>query len=214
MESSVRQVHLNPEKENVYDLVPASSVPSERKVGCSRSAYKSNADGSANGQVVVRGWGQVISVDDRITFSSVCRPQSTCVVLDIAAEMDYEVLRLSVNTAFINTDVEEDLHVKMVPAYEEKNRCIISLVIKILKRSLYRACQSKTWHYNIDTFIDEIGFKPLKYDPCVYVYTLDDKVSAAVSADMESVPTSASEDPPTCASIRSPARRAACTTLS
>ena len=37
------------------------------------------------------------------------------IVLPIAAELDYEVYRMDVQTAFLNTDVEEEVFVNMPP---------------------------------------------------------------------------------------------------
>ena len=39
-------------------------------------------------------------------------------MLAIAAELDYEVLMLDVQTAFLNADVEEEVYAKMAPGYE------------------------------------------------------------------------------------------------
>ena len=46
-------------KNNVYTLLPATSVPVEHKVIGSRWVYKVKADNSHNGRVVVLGWGQL-----------------------------------------------------------------------------------------------------------------------------------------------------------
>ena len=42
--------------------------------------------------------------------------------LAIAADLDYEVLMLDVQTAFPNANVEEEVYVKMVPGYETYDR--------------------------------------------------------------------------------------------
>ena len=42
-------------------------------------------------------------------------------VLTIAAELDYEVYMLDVQTTFLNADVEEEVFVKMAPGYEHSN---------------------------------------------------------------------------------------------
>ena len=44
-----------------------------------------------------------------------------------------------------------------------------------LCKSLYGLRQSpKNWRSTIDIYVMKIGFKPLKSDPCVYVYYPDD----------------------------------------
>ena len=57
-------------------------------------------------------------------------------MLTIAAELDYEVLILDVQTAFLNADVEEEIYVKLSPVYETYDKCRVPFVIK-LKKSLY-----------------------------------------------------------------------------
>ena len=62
-------------------------------------------------------------------------------VLPIAAELDYEIYMLDVQTAFLNADVEEEVFVKMDPGYERSNGSEVPLVVK-LKKSLYGLRQS------------------------------------------------------------------------
>ena len=52
-----------------------------------------------------------------------------------AAELDYEVLMLDVQTAFLNADVEEEVNAKMAPGYETYGMSGVPFVIK-LKKSL------------------------------------------------------------------------------
>ena len=88
-------------------------------------------------------------------------------VLTIAAELDYEVYMLDVQTTFLNADVEEEVFVKMAPGYEQRVR---SSIIK-LKKSLYGLRESlNDWFNTIDHHLGEIGFRSLKLDPCVYDY--------------------------------------------
>ena len=64
------------------------------------------------------------------------RPQSIRVVLEIAAELDYEVYMLDVQTALLNAGVEERSFVKMLSGYEYSNESRVPFVIK-LQKSLY-----------------------------------------------------------------------------
>ena len=92
-------------------------------------------------------------------------------VLSIVAECNMECWQLDYNTAFLNADVEEEVYVKMAPGYEEFDERGIPLVMRLLK-SLYGLRQSPTnWWGTIDVHLVEIGFKSLKSDPCVYIYS-------------------------------------------
>ena len=148
------------EKHSVDELVPITSVPNGRKVVGTRWVYKIKADGVYKGRVVVLGWSQAPGID---CFTSLCRLQSIRVVLAIAAELDYEVYVLDVQTSFLNADVEEEVFVKTVPGYERSNESGVPLVMK-LKKSL------KNWFSTMDHHLGKIGFRSLKSEPCVCIY--------------------------------------------
>ena len=56
-------------------------------------------------------------------------------MMAIAAELDYEVLILDVQTAFLNADIEEEVNVNMAPGYETYDKSGVPCVMK-LKKSL------------------------------------------------------------------------------
>ena len=56
-------------------------------------------------------------------------------MMAIAAELDYEVLILDVQTAFLNADIEEEVNVKIAPGYETYDKSGVPCVMK-LKKSL------------------------------------------------------------------------------
>ena len=107
-------------------------------------------------------------------------------VLAIAVELDYEVYMLDVQTTFLNTDVEEEVFVKMPPGYERSNESRVPLVIK-LKKGLYGLPQSPNdWFNTIDHNLGKIGFSSLKSDLCVYVYG-DENGSAILTLYVDDV---------------------------
>ena len=117
------------------------------------------------------GWGQVPGVDCGGTFAPVCRLQSIRMVLAIAAEFDFECWQLDYNTTFLNIKVEEEIYVKMAPGIEEFSNDGAPVAMRFLK-SLYglRQCP-RYWYGTVDEHVVEIGFKSLKSDPCVYIYS-------------------------------------------
>ena len=128
-------------KKYVYTLVPATAVPVGHKIVGSRWVYKVKADKSYKGRVVVLGWGQVPVVDYGGTFAPVCRLQSIRMVL------------------------------AMAPGHELFRNNGVPMVIRLLK-SLYGLRQSpRCWYGTVDKNVVEIGFKSLKSDPCVYIYS-------------------------------------------
>ena len=90
------------EKHGMYELVPITAVPNGRKVVGTRWVYKIKADEVYKGRLVVLEWSQVRGIDCGGTFAPVCSLQSIRIVLAIAAELDYEVYMLDVQTAFLD----------------------------------------------------------------------------------------------------------------
>ena len=132
--------------------------------------FKIKADNSHKARLVVSGWGQVPGKDCGNTYAPVCRLQSVRMVLAIAAEMDWEVVQLDVNTAFLYAFLEEDVHVEAAPGYEKMDKDGVPLVMK-LHKSLYGLAQSPgNWFKTIDPELVALGFVPLKSDTCVYIY--------------------------------------------
>ena len=99
-------------------MVPASSIPAGQKEVGSRWVNKIKADDIFISCLTVLGWAQIPGIDCCGT---------------IAAELDYEVLMLDMQTAFLNADVEEEVHVKMTPGYETYDKSGVPFVMKLEK---------------------------------------------------------------------------------
>ena len=102
----------------VYKLIPRSTVHPGTRVYKSRWVLKVKADNIHKARLVVGGWGQVPGKGYGITYAPVCRLQSVRMVLAIAAEMDWVVVKLDVKTAFLYADVEEEVFVEAAPGVE------------------------------------------------------------------------------------------------
>ena len=99
-------------------------------------------------------------------------------VLAIAAELDYVVYMLDVQTSFLNANVEEEDFVKMAPGCERSNESGVPLGMK-LKKSLYSLRQSpKHWFSTMDHHLGKLEFRSLKSDLCIYV--CEDKNGLAI----------------------------------
>ena len=79
-------------------------------------------------------------------------------VLAIAAEMDWEVRKLDVKTAFLYADIEEEVFVAELPGFETNDNENVLLVVK-LGKILYGLAQSPgKWLHTIDPVLSSIGF--------------------------------------------------------
>ena len=93
---------------------------------------------------------------------------------------------LDVQTEFINADVEEEVLVKMLPAYERSNESGVPFIMK-LKKILYVLRQSpKNRFSTMDHHLDKTGFRSLKSYAHVYVYE-DENGSAILTLYVDDV---------------------------
>ena len=121
---------------NVYDLVSITSVPLGHEVIVSGWVFKQKADGTLKARLVAQGWGHVPGVDCGGTFAPECRIGSIRMVMAIAAEHNMDILKLDVQTAYLQSPVEENVYVKPAPGNGSQGN-----VMKLYK-SLYGLRQS------------------------------------------------------------------------
>ena len=165
------------QKHTVFDLVSPDSVPPEQKVVGTKWVLKVKADHTLKGRVVVRGWGQVPGIDCCCTYAPVCRIQSIRMALAINANEDWDVFQLDVQTAFLNAEVQEEVHVRTPPGYESLEATAGRPNVMKLKKSLYGLCQSpRNWFNTIDDSLRDIKFTATASDPCVYIFGSNDNL--------------------------------------
>ena len=149
------------EKKCFYERTPITSVPTGQRVIGTRRVNKIKAHGSCKSHLVVQGWSQVPGINCGGTFAPVCRLQSIRMMLAIAAELDYEVVMLKVQKAFLNADMEENVFIKISPGYEIADKCGVPFVVELKKR-VYGFRQSpRNWFGTIYHHLAKIGFRPI-----------------------------------------------------
>ena len=157
---------------NIYKLVLRSTVRPGQNVISTNCVFKVKENQTYKARLVARGWNQVPGQDCGSTFAPVCRLPSVRMVLAIAAEMDWEVRQLDVNTPFLYSDIEKEVFVAEPPGFETNDNEKVLLVTK-LGNSVYGPAQSPgNWFHTIDPVLIPIGFVPLKSDTCIYVCLL------------------------------------------
>ena len=93
------------------------------------------------------------------TYAPVCRLQSIRMDLDMAAEKNWEVIQVDVNTAFLYASLEEEekVLVEIAPGFVQFTKDGVRYVID-LQKSLYGLAQSpRNWWKTIDPKVIEIG---------------------------------------------------------
>jgi len=122
---------------------------------------------------VAKGFSQVFGKDYRQTYAPVCLISSLRILLAIAAILGLFLENMDVDTAFLQSPVEEEIYVKQPQGFEQYGKNGEELVCR-LKKSLYGLKQApRNWNKVIDEWLISYGFTPSKADPCVYVYNKD-----------------------------------------
>ena len=87
-------------------------------------------------------------------------------MLPILNQLHLELHRMDVKTAFTNGDLEEEIFVKLLEGFADKNH--LNMVCK-LQKSLYGLKQSACcWNKTTDELLKELGYTQNDADPCIY----------------------------------------------
>ena len=95
--------------------------PGKRAIGCKWVlAIKTNSHENSHrykARLVAKGFSQREGIDYFETFAPVVRYESIRILLSLAAKEDYEIIKSSVKTAFLNGDLQEDLYMELPEGY-------------------------------------------------------------------------------------------------
>ena len=146
--------------------------PKKKKViGCRwvlRTKY--DADGNVErrkARLVAKGYNQQPGMDFTKTFAPVARQSSIRMILAISAEMGRMLYQLDVVMAYINGDLEEEIHMEQAEGFEDPGN---QDLVYLLKRSIYGLKQSgRQWFKKLDLRFKTLGLEPLSGDKCVYI---------------------------------------------
>lgn len=128
-----------------------------------------------------QGFSQVEGIDYDEIFSPVVRFESVRILLAIAAKDDLKALQFDVSTAYLNSDLKENIYMRIPDGLEVNNP---NLVLK-LNKAIYGLKQAgRCWNEKFDTFIKRLGFTQCNADKCVYIGDFENnKVYLALYVD-------------------------------
>lgn len=128
-----------------------------------------NADGSVErykARLVARGFTQTYGIDYEETFAPVAKLNTVCVLLSLAANLDWSLHQLDVKNAFLNGELEEEVFMKAPPGFEEMTNG--GKVCK-LKKSLYGLKQSpRAWFERFTRAVKEQGYTQAQSDHTLF----------------------------------------------
>ena len=131
-------------------------------------------------RLVAQGFQQTLGVDYHETYSPVANLASVRIALRIAAALDLEVEQLDVVTAFLGSELAEEVYVRLPEGVLGGPR-----LVRLLK-SLYGLKQSpRCWYITMDSFILlELGFTRCRFDTCIYIRKSDGMMIVLYVDDM------------------------------
>ena len=88
-------------------------------------------------RLVVKGYTQLEGINYNEVFSPVVKHSSIRILLTLVAQLDIELVQLDVKTAFLYSDLEEEIYMTAKMIQNNKQNCVCKL-----KRSLYRLKQT------------------------------------------------------------------------
>lgn len=122
--------------------------------------------------LVARGFTQVYGVDK--TFAPVAKLSSFCLLLALAARNDWTAESFDFNSAYLNSNLEEDVYMEQPPDFELADRK--KYVLK-LDKALYGLKQGgRKWYEALHAALVDIGFTCAEADHGVFYKHEDDKV--------------------------------------
>ena len=156
-----------------WDLV---ELPSGRETIGNKWVFKvkHGADGKVDrfkARLVAKGYAQKQGIDYDEVSSPVVKFASIRALLAFSIQHDMLLHQMDVVTAFLNGTLDKDIYMAQPEGYVQQGK--EHLVCK-LKKSLYGLKQSpRCWNQAFTDFMESIGFKQSKADPCIYVRDTD-----------------------------------------
>lgn len=160
-------------------------LPNGKRAIDNRWVYKVKLD--QNGEIerfkarlVIRGFTQEYGINYFETFSPVVKFTSIRAILAVAAAKGMAIKQFDVKTAFLNSELEEEIYMKQPKGYNDESGRVCKL-----NKSLYGLKQaSRCWNKKFTDFMVRYNFKVCNSDPCVFVHS-GDKIKAYMTIHVD-----------------------------
>jgi histone deacetylase 1/2 len=143
----------------VLEQVPATYVPAGQTALPTRWVYtvKRTPTGEIDrhkARLVVQGCRQIEGVDFGETFAPTSHRTSLRMLLATIAQENMELRQLDVKTAFLQSELQEEVYVQPPPGLEQGEG---QRVVYRLRRALYGLKQApRAWHQKLKTVLTEM----------------------------------------------------------
>jgi transposase InsO family protein len=131
-------------------------------------------------RLCAQGFSQTYGIDFLKTFAPTGRLNSLRALISHAAANDLQFKQLDVKTAFLNANLDEDVHLSIpqgVPL-DHKKFCLK------LKKAIYGLKQAPlAWYNRLSTWLKSVGFDVSLCDPCVFFWLSPSSVWLFIHVD-------------------------------
>ncbi|CAI7730498.1 unnamed protein product [Closterium sp. NIES-53] len=118
---------------------------------------------------VARGFNQQQGVDYFQTFSPTPKMTTLRVLLDVAAQRDYELHSLVFSTAFLQGSLHEEIWLRRPPGFTES---FLAGTQWSLRRPVYSLRHApREWHNTLRTTLAALGISPATADPSLFLHS-------------------------------------------
>lgn len=115
------------------------------------------------------GFWQKPGVDYLKTFSPIAKRRTLRILFALCAENEWNYEHIDVECAYLNSPLDEDIHMEQPEFFEILRKDRTQYVCK-LKKSLYGLKQAgRMWFIHSNTILKSMNLKPCLSDSCVYV---------------------------------------------
>lgn len=119
-------------------------------------------------RLVVFGNHQIKGLDYNETFAPVTKMVTVRAFLAVAASKNWELHQMDVHNAFLHSDLDEEVYMKLPPGFESSYPNMVCR----LRKSIYGLHQSsRCWFAKLFTALKEYGFLQTYSDYSLFTYT-------------------------------------------
>jgi len=153
--------------------LPPEKTATDTELLCERKRGPDGQVARWKGRYVGRGVKQTYLLDYDEVWAPVARYATLRTLLAHCAAEGMTILQLDIETAFLNGEVEEKMHVRQHKGYERGGTTKVCRLVK----ALYGLKQAaRAWRKKLDAVLAAAGFTPCDADPCLYKDTRGDVV--------------------------------------
>ena len=180
---SMQEEYLSHIENGTWTLV---KKPEDRKILKMKWVYKIKTDENGNdikykSRLCIRGCAQKYGIDYDETFAPVIRYSGIRFMLTIALKNDLVAHHVDIKTAYLNSDIEEDVYVQQPQGFVIKGKedfvCKLDKAVYGLKQA------ARQWNLKLNDTMKQLHFKPSESEPCIFQSTKDPNLMVGVYVD-------------------------------